>query len=123
MDRPGLSRILERVVENCPGYLTEYYPRFVGPPDGEIDFIGRYERLVDDLVLALRLAGQDFDEKVIRSMPPINRSLNEDEEEVVVSQCSSDLIARLAETEQEIYERFYSSQDSPSPVWTARTTP
>jgi hypothetical protein len=114
---------LEQVVENCPGYLSEYYPRFVGPPDREINFIGRYERLVDDLVVALRLAGQDFDEKVIRTMPPINRSLSEDDEEVVVAQCSSDLIARLAETEQEIYERFYSGEDSPSPAWTLRTTP
>jgi len=48
---------VEKVLVNLPGYASRMYERFVGPPDAEIDFIGRQERLVDDLRTALQQAG------------------------------------------------------------------
>ena len=40
----------------------------------EVDFIGKQENLVDDLVKALNAAGEFFDEELIRSTRPVNQS-------------------------------------------------
>ena len=47
---------------------------YVGPPGREIDFIGRFESLADDLVRALKTTGASFDERALRATPPINVS-------------------------------------------------
>lgn len=39
-----------------------------------LDFVGKQERLADDLVRALRRAGEDFDEDALRSTPRMNES-------------------------------------------------
>src|SRR3954466_5057152 len=59
------------VVERVPGYLSEKYSEFLGPPEDEIEFIGRFEQLADDLVTALKLAGEPFDELLLRKRRPI----------------------------------------------------
>lgn len=97
----------ERYVEAClahqPGFVSNLYREFVGPPEAEIAFVGRYERLVDDLVMALRLAGQDFDEGALRCVPAQNTSGSHVE-------ATPELLARIREVEHEVYERFYTSR-------------
>jgi hypothetical protein len=96
----------EQFVAGCvdwvPGYVSRLYRGYVGPPEAPIDFVGRFERLADDLVLALRTAGQDFDEEALRSFPPVNVS-------APMPACSQEVRERLMVAEREAYERFYPS--------------
>jgi len=104
---------LEEIAEKSPGYLAAYYRQFVGPPNDEIDFIGHHEQLADELVTALRLAGQDFDEDALRAKPRVNRSLRKETMPgVVVPDCPATLKARVMESEHEVYERFYMENSS-----------
>jgi hypothetical protein len=91
---------LDRIIEGRPGFLSQYYESYVGPPDDPIDFIGRFESLADDLVRALELAGQEFDEEVLRTFAPVNRS-------APTPACPADLRERLVRVERNAYERFY----------------
>ena len=61
---------VEHVLDKYPGWCSTMFEDYVGPPEREIAFVGRYERLVDDLVTALRLGGVTFDERRIRTHPP-----------------------------------------------------
>ena len=112
---------LEHMIESYPGYLGGYYRMFVGAPHDPIDFVGRHEHLSDDLVTALRLAGQEFDEDVLRAVP----ARNFDNEESLYGSLlpppersgpedlvSEDLKDRLKEAEYEVYERFYAADDA-----------
>ncbi|PXX57629.1 tetratricopeptide repeat protein [Nocardia tenerifensis] len=63
---------VRRAATTLPGFLSGFYRRYTGPPCAPIDFVGRTERLADDLVRLLRLAGADFDEAALRATPPVN---------------------------------------------------
>ena len=65
---------VENVVTRYPGWCSSMFEDYVGPPDRPIDFIGRHETLADDLVRALRTAGEPFDEGMLRATPPVNAS-------------------------------------------------
>jgi hypothetical protein len=99
------------VSERMPGYLGLLFGEFIGPPEQPIDFIGRYERLTDDLCIALRLAGQTFDEPALRAYEPVNAT---DYERHPV-RYEPDAAWRLALAERPVIERFYS--DDPVPAW------
>jgi hypothetical protein len=96
------------VIERLPGFLGNFYERFVGPPERPIDFIGRFERLADDLVLALRRAGEPFDEQALRSCPPANVG----EYATVDAGYRPDLARALQAAEQRTIERFYAGRCS-----------
>lgn len=49
------------------GFVTRLYQYYVGSGADGVDFIGRQESLADDLVKALTLAGEDFDEDLLRT--------------------------------------------------------
>jgi hypothetical protein len=91
---------VDRLIEEWPGFLSGFYETFVGPPDDPIDFIGRFENLADDLVRALQLAGQDFDEDALRTFEPVNRS-------APAPPCPPEVRERLMHAERDAYERFY----------------
>ncbi len=70
-DRFG--RFMESALRYCPGYVSQLYELFVGPPWAPaVEFIGRQESLAYDLVRALRAAGELFDEVKLRAVPPVN---------------------------------------------------
>jgi hypothetical protein len=79
-----------------PGFLSILYRDFIG-----CDYVGLYENLVDDLVTAMRLAGEDFDEQTLRAVAPINVSGD-------APDCPDELKEKLLVTEHETYVRFYS---------------
>ena len=58
----------ENVRSRCPEWLPNQLRLF----GFRCDFVGRTETLADDLVRALTLAGEEFDEDYIRSRPPAN---------------------------------------------------
>jgi hypothetical protein len=98
---------IDSVAKQLPGFLSNHYEQFVGPRDQEIDFVGRYESLEDDVISALRAAGQDFDEDALRSFPPINASGPHPD-------CPEEMKLQLMRAESEAYERFYRSETATS---------
>jgi hypothetical protein len=114
------NEFVEQVVENIPGHLGEFYERFVGPPGDEIDFIGRHEHLVDDLVRGLTLAGETFDERMVREHPPRNVG----DHETYDATYRRSTARALVKAEAEVIARFYASRPgrrfSPSRVLAER---
>jgi hypothetical protein len=70
----SFESFVENVLRVKPAWCTRMFEDYVGPPPQEINFIGRFESLVEDLVRALRRAGEAFDERAIRETPPVNVS-------------------------------------------------
>ena len=91
------------VAERLPGHLEERFNLYVGPIDLPISFVGRYESLVDDLVRALELAGEQFDEVALRAHPPVNRN----DYAAHRPGYRPEVAARLAASERAVIDRFY----------------
>lgn len=104
------NTFVENVVERLPGYLEAEFARYIGPPSRPIEFIGRFESLSGDLIRALREAGEEFDEAVLRSHPPDNVN----DYERFVADYRPDVAARLAESERAVIERFYADEPVPA---------
>jgi hypothetical protein len=54
------------------GWLTLMYTRMIGENFNAVEYVGRTEQLADDLVYALTLAGETFNEDALRSTPVEN---------------------------------------------------
>ncbi|SET54921.1 Sulfotransferase family protein [Nitrosomonas marina] len=65
---------VRQVLDKFPGIYSSSLIEFVGSADNEIEFIGKYEHLIEDLITALETAGEDFNEQLIRTLPPHNVS-------------------------------------------------
>lgn len=68
------TSFIENVLQMAPGIYSRSLHDYVGPPGKEIDFIGKYENLADDLIKALQLAGERFEEQPIRNLAAANQS-------------------------------------------------
>lgn len=66
---------LHAVVEKCPGWYTRLCKGYLGQQFNALDFVGKQEYLVDDVMRALTAAGESFREEDIRSVLPKNRSI------------------------------------------------
>lgn len=71
----SFEKFVWNVIRHDPGHLSKHYERRVGPAPGALDFVGKTENLASDLVRALRLAGEEFDEDKLLSTPRENVSL------------------------------------------------
>jgi hypothetical protein len=63
------NEFVERAVRLHPGYVSELFSWYTKPP---ISFIGKQERLTEDLIRALRQSKLAFDEDAIRAASPVN---------------------------------------------------
>ncbi len=76
---PFMSLSFEKFVWNVlrhdPGHLSKRYEGRLGPAPSVLDFVGRMENLASDLVKALRLAGEEFDEAKLLQTSRQNVSL------------------------------------------------
>ena len=88
-----------------PGYVTRLYEWFVGPEGMPyVDFIGRYEHLVEDTQHALALIGINVSEEQLHAIAPIGVS------ECRAGQPSWDdqLLDKVRELEGPAIRRWYS---------------
>ena len=97
------------MIERVPGDATALYEAFLGRRGDEIDFIGHHERLADDLVAALRLAGERFDEQALQGHPPVNVS----DYARLPARYGRRAAERLVECERAAIERFYPGDPVP----------
>lgn len=88
------------------GYVTQLYQYYVGVSADGVDFIGRQENLVDALVRALTLAGEDFDEQALRSVGRRNVAAARPE---MVELCALDkgIERDVLTTEKWVMDTFY----------------
>lgn len=86
------------------GFVSALYQYYTGPDCSGVDFVGRQESLADDLVRALTLAGESFDEEALRATGRCNRSPGKLKKLCVLSDATR---ARVAECERWILETFY----------------
>ena len=68
----NFQEFMWRSLEVNPGRVSRVYRYFVGENQDQVDFIGRQESLTEDLIVALHLAGEDFEEEYVRDVPLIN---------------------------------------------------
>jgi hypothetical protein len=98
----NFDAFVTRVITRMPGVYSQSIADFVGTEQQPIDFIGKYESLVEDLIKALTMAGCRFSENAIRALPPINVS----NKEAFPAEYSPELEAAVLRTEAGIINRF-----------------
>jgi len=60
---------VNNVVKIFPmGALTAIYKCFLGENGDDLDFVGKQENLVEDFITAMKMAGENFDEKKVRDI-------------------------------------------------------
>lgn len=97
------NRFIERMLGAFPdGFLHMVYKEYVGENGDKLDFVGRTENLVDDLVKALNIAGEDFDESKVRSLKRKNASVNH-----ATWKLTKDMEKRLLKAEKWVIDTFY----------------
>ncbi|HTU79973.1 MAG TPA: sulfotransferase family 2 domain-containing protein [Solirubrobacteraceae bacterium] len=104
------EEFVDILVARAPGAASTMYESYVGPPGEEIDFIGRHERLADDLCLALRLAGEEFDQERLRDHPPVNCA----DFDRYPARYTRSTAERLLKAESASIERFYAHEPLPT---------
>lgn len=93
---------VRNVLQAYPGWCSGMFEDYVGLPENEIEFVGRQERLADDLVRALRAAGETFDEGALRACPPENVT----DRTSLVAKLTPDLREALHASERRAIVRF-----------------
>lgn len=93
----NLSRFVEKVCEH-PGIITRYYELFIGGIDNLM--VGRTAYLKDNLISILQEIGEEFDEKEIRYLKPINEAHGKREN------MSDKLRARVEDSQKDFIEKY-----------------
>ncbi len=96
------STFVTSVLTQLPGVYSRSLHDFVGAPGHEINFIGRYENLVEDLIRALQLADEAFDAAAIRALPAYNIS----DKAKFPAVYTPELEAQVLQAEAEALSRF-----------------
>ena len=96
------NEFMANVVDRPPGWCSAMYRQFVGPRHQPIHFVGRFENLANDLLEALHLAGERFDERAVRSTPPENVN----DYSRLAAEYSPSMLEAVRNSEREAIERF-----------------
>jgi hypothetical protein len=102
------ERYMVNVADKFPGHCTSVFQQFVGYDATEIEYVGRFESLVDNLVAALELAGEPFDEQHLRDTAVVNAG----DYNLFSTHCSVEVRQRVLDAEHNIMARFNYSADS-----------
>jgi len=70
---PDFNTFVKHVAAKRPGYVSELYSWYVRP---QVDFVGKQENLVEDLIDILRKMNVDFDEELVRNYQRVGVSPN-----------------------------------------------
>jgi len=98
----SFHEFVEKVLRQYPGCCSRMFESFVGPEGNEIEYIGRYENLLENLLTALRMAGEAFDESAIRRCPPQNVS----DKHRFQAELTPELERSIMASEQDSVKRF-----------------
>lgn len=103
------DEFVNNVLDAYPvGYVTNLYQCYVGREADQLDFIGKQENLVDDLIKALTLAGEEFDEARLRKERHWNAAASRPKFGKLAVM-SDETHKRIIDAERWIIETFYDS--------------
>ncbi|MCK4786028.1 MAG: sulfotransferase family 2 domain-containing protein, partial [Desulfobacteraceae bacterium] len=94
----NFNHFVEKVLRKRPGYVTELYGRYT---NSGINFIGRQENLIEDLLKALRECSVTVDEVLIRSIHRVNVS-----DRAIKVDWDPDLLAEVSKVEYASIRRY-----------------
>jgi hypothetical protein len=114
-DNAGNARAFERFVQRClethpDGWVGSLYRCYLGDEGDHLDYVGRQEQLADDLVQALRLAGETFDEGRLRATPRRNRAASMPRFAGQLA-LSRETAERMLECERWVVEQYYQDKE------------
>lgn len=98
----NFHEFIRKVLDKRPGSYGRSLTDLLGKGKTEIEYIGKYENLVEDLIEALTRAGEAFDERAIRGFPPINVS----DKIRFPAELSAELEVEVVTAEIEVIQRF-----------------
>jgi len=93
-------------LDECPGYCSWLFERFVGTRGAPIDYIGRQETLAADLVNTLEAAGEEFDYGKLITFPPYHVT-----DKTLNAEYTPELAAAMIMAEREAIGRFGYGED------------
>lgn len=99
------TEFAERSLNRYPGWYTGMCKRYYGDDFSALDFVGKQEQLADDLVRALHMAGERFDETALRAVAPVNSTVLHPEWKKR-SSLSETLMSHILEAEHELAAAF-----------------
>lgn len=101
----NFEEFIENLIEKKPGYISRMYKSFLCDGKRTVTHIGKKEHLVDDTVRILRSIGEQFDEDLLRSVPPKNVYMDPEWQMRALFH-SRELYQRLIESEIDAIHRF-----------------
>lgn len=104
---PDFNEFVNNVLDTFPrGWVNNLYQCYVGKNADKVDFIGRQENLTDDLVKALNLAGEEFNEEKLRTTRRWNAAASKPKigRHAIMDEATQ---ARVIEAEDWVMETFY----------------
>jgi Tfp pilus assembly protein PilF len=104
-----MSDFVRKAARLLPGHLATVYETYAGPRADPIQFVGRQERLAEDLVAALREMNETFDERSLRATAEVNATSTK-------AAITDDLRDLLLCSEYEVFARFGYIDDVPDPL-------
>lgn len=109
LDETCRANVFAEFVENAatrlPGIYTDWVDIAIGDPQ-EIDFVGRFETLQQDLVTALELADETYDLERLLATPPVNAAPAH-----IDAPLTEQLCRLIYTTERSVFERFQYPRD------------
>jgi hypothetical protein len=104
--RERFPDFVRAVTVQKPGWVSTWFESYVGPQDAPaLGFMGRQENLMEDLLTALKMAGEEANEEAIRATEAVNAAsfLPRWQEEC---RYTPELADRVWTSEQRAMERF-----------------
>jgi len=98
---PIFEEFVTLALKRSPAHVTQMYEMFIGTEDNpQIQWVGKQENLVNDLIDFLHKAGERFNEETIRATPAINTAGK------FPAEYPQWLREKVAEVEHEAMKRF-----------------
>jgi hypothetical protein len=88
-----------KVTSLYPGFAASLFEKFTGPAQNPISYIGKQERLVEDLIELLTLWRERFSEQAIRAVAPLNAT-------GPASVIGEDICRKIYFSEKDAFERY-----------------
>lgn len=96
------NKFIDNVIERVPnGFVTQLYKYYLGEDGNDLDFVGRQETLNKDLLIALKLAGEEVDESIINGLKPRNTSA------MYCEEIKQETFFKILEVEKWVMNKFY----------------
>ncbi|HRV93786.1 MAG TPA: sulfotransferase family 2 domain-containing protein [Anaerolineae bacterium] len=89
---PEFNQFVRNIIAKRPGFVTEMYGWYTW---SGVNFVGKQERLVEDLLTVLRQLNVTFDEDRIRNYRPVNVSSQKNSNKIVWDESLHNEILRL----------------------------